>query len=179
LDFSYSYYVALFFATDQSLNDASIFCLNKKLVYKKGLETEKSRNYYDCSLFGTKEYCNHILADQISSPLIMLIEPFNKHDRLSRQQGLFAVPFEGRQSFEYNLSLTVNKFRKELPQSKGINSYDGLIDLLNNECALLKINIPKKFHNEIRKELQLMNITNETLFPGIDGFTKSLYSEFI
>lgn len=109
---------------------------------------------------------------------IMLVEPFNMHERLSRQQGLFAIPFEGQQGFEYNLSLTVNKFQKELPTSKKIGEYDCLIDLLNQECVLLKVKIPKDFHNEIRKELKLMNITSETLFPGIDGFTKSLNSEF-
>jgi hypothetical protein len=88
------------------------------------------------------------------------------------------VPFEGRQSFEYNLSLTVNRYQKELPKSRVIDSYIDALDILRNECALLKIKIPKLLHNEIRKELKLMNISSETLYPGIDGFSKSLYGEF-
>ncbi|OME82339.1 MULTISPECIES: FRG domain-containing protein [Paenibacillus] len=179
LDFSYSYFVALFFSIDQALQESTVFCLNKKLINAKGLETEKWRGLEDEKYFGTRIYCNEKLIEQTSSPLVMLIEPFNIHERLSSQQGLFAIPFEGHQAFEYNLSLTVNRFRKELPISKIIDNHDeDLIELLNQECALLKVNIPKDFHNEIRRELKLMNISSETIYPGIDGFTKSLYGEF-
>ncbi|AFS78116.1 FRG domain-containing protein [Gottschalkia acidurici 9a] len=178
LDFSYSYYVALFFSTDNALQESAVYCLNKELIYDKGLETEIWRGLKNKNIYGTKEYCNQVLKDQVRSPLVMLIEPFNLHERLSRQQGLFAVPFEGQQSFEYNLSLTVNRYQKALPKSKKIDDYNDLIDMLNEECALLKVKIPQKFHNEIRRDLKLMNITNETLFPGIDGFAKSLSEEF-
>lgn len=179
LDFTYSYYVALYFSVDNALQESSVYCLNKDLIFQKGLETEQWRGLKDDTAFGTREYCNSVLREQTLSPLVMLIEPFNMHERLSRQQGLFAIPFEGQQSFEYNLSLTVNKYQKELPESHEIKEYAHLISLLNEECALLKVKIPKDFHNQIRKELRLMNITTETLFPGIDGFTKSLYSEFL
>jgi FRG domain len=179
LDFSYSYYVALFFSIDQALQESAVFCLNRGLICREGLETEKNRWSSENELeFGSREYCNRALKEQTLSPLVMLVEPFYIHERLSRQQGLFAIPFEGQQSFEYNLSLTVNNYQKELPKSRKINDYDSLLSLLNQECALLKVNIPKEFHNEIRRDLKLMNITNETLFPGIDGFSKSLYEEF-
>jgi hypothetical protein len=178
LDFSYSYYVALYFSVEHALQESVVYCLNKDLIYQKGLETEQWRSFEHKFPFGTRDYCNSVLHEQTLSPLVMLIEPFNMHERLSRQQGLFAIPFEGQQSFEYNLSLTVNKYQKELPKSNEIVEYENLISFLNEECALLKVKIPKDFHNQIRKELRLMNITTETLFPGIDGFTKSLYSEF-
>lgn len=142
------------------------------------VEREIWRGLKDASSYGTRDYCNKILYEQTLSPLVMLIEPYNMHDRLSMQQGLFAVPFEGHQGFEYNLSLTVDRYRKELPKSKIIDEYENITTLLNEECALLKVKIPKEFHNEIRKELKLMNITSETLFPGIDGFAKSLNNVF-
>lgn len=178
LDFSYSYYVSLFFSIDQAFKESSVYCLNKDLVKKKGLETEQWRGLDDENRFGSREYCNDALKEQTLSPLVMLVEPFNMHERLSRQQGLFAVPFEGQQSFEYNLSLTVNRYQKALPKSKNIKSYVEILDVLQNECALLKVKIPQDLHNEIRKELKLMNITSETLYPGIDGFSKSLFGEF-
>lgn len=178
LDFSYSYYVALYFSMEQALQESAVFCLNKDIIFKRGLETEIWRGLKDASSYGTRDYCNKILYEQTLSPLVMLIEPYNMHDRLSMQQGLFAVPFEGHQGFEYNLSLTVDRYRKELPKSKIIDEYENIITLLNEECALLKVKIPKEFHNEIRKELKLMNITSETLFPGIDGFAKSLNNVF-
>lgn len=178
LDFSYSYYVSLFFSIDQAFQESSVYCLNKDLVNKRGLETERWRGLDDDNIFGSREYCNDALKEQTLSPLVMLIEPFNIHERLSRQQGLFAVPFEGQQSFEYNLSLTVNRYQKALPKSRKIKNHSDVLDTLQNECALLKVKIPKTLHNEIRKELKLMNITSETLFPGIDGFSKSLFGEF-
>ncbi|WP_232615155.1 FRG domain-containing protein [Photobacterium carnosum] len=178
LDFSYSYYISLFFSIDQAFQESAVYCLNKKLVSEKGLETEVWRGLPEGKTFGTREYCNYALKEQTLSPLVMLVEPFNIHERLSRQQGLFVVPFEGRQSFEYNLSLTVNRFQKSLPKSRTLTEFASILDVLANECALLKVKIPKSLHNEIRSELKLMNITSETLFPGIDGFSKSLFGEF-
>ena len=178
LDFSYSYYVSLFFSIDQALQESAVYCLNKDLIHKKGLETKKNRYLDDDTIFGSREYCNNALKEQTLSPLVMLVEPFHIHERLSKQQGLFAIPFEGQQSFEYNLSLTINSYQKALPKSKKIKNYNEMAEMLKDECALLKVKIPKEFHNEIRKDLKLMNITNETLFPGIDGFSKSLFGEF-
>ena len=44
------------------------------------------------------------------------------------------------------------------------------------ECdSLVKINIPRKLKPDILRELNQMNITAKTLFPGIDGLGKSIY----
>lgn len=93
------------------------------MVRQKGLETEKWRGLDNENKFGTRKYCNDALKEQTSIPLVILAEPFNMHERLSRQEGLFAVPFEGRQSFEYNLSLNANRYQKDLPKSRVIDSY--------------------------------------------------------
>lgn len=178
LDLTYSYYVALFFSLDQADKESAVFCLHKDLILAKGMETAKKRKLIGDYTYGTREYCNFILGKQTYSPLVMLMEPYNMHERLSRQQGLFAIPFEGRQSFEYNLSLTINGIKKDLPKSKKVESYEELINLLSHDCILLKVKIPRSFHQEIRRDLKLMNISSETLFPGIDGFTKSLYGQF-
>ncbi|WNH13049.1 FRG domain-containing protein [Thalassobellus suaedae] len=178
LDFSKSYYVGLFFSVNHTTTESAVYCLNRKLIYNKGLETEEKRYREDFLEFGSRAHCNFALKEQTLSPLVTTVEPYNIHERLSRQQGLFAIPFEGRQSFEYNLSLTVNSYQKELPKSKKIENFETKVKLLNEECGLLKIIIPTEFHNEIKKDLKLMNITNETLFPGIDGFSKSLFNEF-
>lgn len=179
LDFSYSYFIALFFSTENALQESSVYCLNKELIRRKVVEIQNEYEIRESTYYESKEYINSVLKEQTTGPLVALMEPFNMHERLSKQQGLFAIPFEGRQSFEYNLSLTFNRYRKELPVSKKLTSYEKEeIEMLNNKCALLKVLIPKEFHRSIRNELRLMNITSETLFPGIDGFSKSLSSEF-
>jgi len=40
-----------------------------------------------------------------------------------------------------------------------------------------KITIKDYSRTQILRELKLMNITHETLFPGLDGFAKSLQDQ--
>lgn len=173
LDFTYSYYIALYFAVHGATKDAAVYCINKKVIDEINLDDDRFKEY-NLADIGSHKFCNIILQEQIVSPSIMLIEPYLMHERLFRQQGLFAVPFEGRQSFEYNLSLTTDDFRKDLPEFYDLNNNNISCDVINNECIMMKITIPKSIHNDIKYELKLMNITSETLFPGIDGLAMSL-----
>ncbi|MDC7286794.1 FRG domain-containing protein [Blautia schinkii] len=174
LDFSYSHSIALYFAIHGAIKDAAIFCINKKKIDEINKNDDRFR-FYSVTDIGTHEFCNIVLKKQIMSPSVMLMEPYFMHERLFRQQGLFAIPFEGRQSFQYNLSLTTDPFRKELPDFWCLDNKDISDDLINNECIMMKIIIPKSIHNDIKHELKLMNITSETLFPGIDGMAMALW----
>ena len=40
--------------------------------------------------------------------------------------------------------------------------------------GIVKINLPKEIHNNAIHDLISMNIDHSTLFPGLDGFAKSL-----
>ncbi|MEW4412241.1 FRG domain-containing protein [Clostridium sp. AN503] len=173
LDFSYSYYIALYFATHGATKDSALYCINKKIID----EINKNDDRFKQNLSTDNEihsFCNMVLKEQTMSPSVMLIEPYYMHERLFRQQGLFAIPFEGRQSFEYNLSLTEDRFRKDLPEFYCLDNEGISSELINQKCILMKIIIPKSIHNDIRHELKLMNITSETLFPGIDGMAMAL-----
>lgn len=174
LDFSYSFYVAVFFAVENSFTDAAIYCLNKALIDNKGEETEKGRHSIINKQFGTPEYCDQAIYEGKRSPLVVITEPQIYNERLAAQQGLFAIPFEVNQTFEYNLSVTLYPFSKDLPKSTLIPD----INTIRTECALLKIIIPKSIHKEIRRDLTLMNISAATLYPGLDGFARSLHWSF-
>lgn len=177
LDFSHSFYVACFFATERTNEDAAIYCLNRPLIDKKGQECEERRGALLNNDFGSFEYCDKAIKEGIRSPLVMISEPFVMNERLSAQQGLFAIPFEVRQPFEYNLALTILEL-KELPKPRIIQTKTDDLDFLLSECALLKIILPKIYQKEIKRDLAHMNINAATLFPGLDGFARSLYSEF-
>jgi hypothetical protein len=43
------------------------------------------------------------------------------------------------------------------------------------EKQIIKMVIPRKIHKEAIDDLKTMNITAATLFPGLDGFARSLY----
>ena len=122
-------------------------------------------------LFGGSETLNF-------SPLVIISEPFDMNERLAAQQGLFAIPFEGHQTFEYNLSLTLHPYLKDLPNMTLLRNWSNKLDILNNECGMLKIIIDKSMCKEIKKDLHQMNINAATLFPGLDGFTRSLHTKF-
>lgn len=178
LDFTYSFYVACFFALERNNKDSAIYCINRTLLSNAGQLTESNRGYQRDFEFGTIEYCNQVLKEQTSSPLVIISEPFDMNERLAAQQGLFAIPFEGHQTFEYNLALTLHPYLKDLPNMTLLRNWSNKLDILNNECGMLKIIIDKSMCKEIKKDLHQMNINAATLFPGLDGFTRSLHTKF-
>jgi hypothetical protein len=83
-------------------------------------------------------------------------EPKLQHERLTAQQGLFLVPS------------AINKSLDEI-----ISSYKP------SEKECVRYVISKKMRVEGLRKLRLMNISASTLFPGLDGFCKSLKYQVI
>lgn len=176
LDFTHSFYVSCYFALERTTKEAAIYCLNTPLLQSKAIEREQGRSPKIEFNINTPEYCDVAIADGVRSPLVMISEPFSMNERLSAQQGLFAIPFEVQQTFEYNLSLTLHPLLKQLPETIILKSIDK--DLLNANCALFKLRLPRDIHFEIKRDLAKMNINAATLFPGLDGFARSLFDSF-
>ncbi len=178
LDFTHSFYVACYFALERATGEAAVFCLNTPLLKSCATKREKGRSpKIECEI-NTPEYCDKAIEHSVRSPLVMISEPFAMNERLSAQQGLFAIPFEVQQSFEYNLSLTLHPFLKELPETKKLSTLkiSELNDTeFNDTCALFKLNLSRDLHFEIKRDLAKMNINAATLFPGLDGFARSLF----
>lgn len=178
LDFTYSFYVGAFFSVENSTSDSAIYCLNKNLINEVGKKRELERRSEIKAEFGTASYCDKVILEGRRSPLVMISEPQILNERMAAQQGVFGIPFEINQTFEYNLGNTMNNYKKELPISKRLKALKGNKKLLNENCLLLKIKIPQNLHSIIRQDLNLMNINAATLFPGLDGFARSLHLEF-
>lgn len=83
-----------------------------------------------------------------SPEIVFITMALNSNERIEAQQGRF--------------SICTNPLANHEVQLQNYNS-------------LVKINIPKEIKPEILKELNQMNITAKTLFPGIDGLGKSIY----
>jgi hypothetical protein len=77
--------------------------------------------------------------------------PIRLNRRLTIQQGVFLAPGDVTLSFENNI--------------KGIPNYQEHIK---------KIVIDNKCKKEVLCKLYVMNINSATLFPGLDGFARSL-----
>ncbi|WP_265764910.1 hypothetical protein [Fodinibius salsisoli] len=92
---------------------------------------------------------------------LLMVEPNKQIERLAKQQGVFLMPLDIRKPFKENL---VNQFL----HTHSTQSYKRVKDVV------IRIMIKKEARNEILEKLKNINITAELLFPGIEGFAKSL-----
>ena len=113
----------------------------------------------DKNEFKIENYQKHIFKGEKGTgkdAFIIPYEPKHTNQRLVAQQGLFLVPSTNYQAFDKVISL-----------------YE------TNEDVCIKYVIPARLRYEGFKFLRRMNITASSLFPGIDGFCRSLRYQVI
>ena len=169
LDFTYSKYVATYFAleyaydsvpTNNGKRSCAIWCIQTAELYRKVecvyTDTEvprllKKRDKDDTRKNESFEplYMNNQYR------LVMWENPVQIHKRLHLQQGVFLCPGNVELSFMENLlcpygNQKTDKIRKVT-------------------CNLEPLDLQRGFELLMR-----MNLTRESLFPGLDGFAKSM-----
>jgi hypothetical protein len=107
---------------------------------------------------------------------IIPVEPKRLTERIARQQGLFLVPTDGQKLFGQNLadSLPLDSFRPVLPLSTLLAETD-----CSKRYPVLKVTIPREVGQRGLLQLLKMNISMESLFPGLEGLAKSLAQRVI
>ena len=190
VDFTYSPYVALFMALDNSDYEySSIWCINN-IICMDPFSREHNQNI-DNNMYHDKEQCkkyiydraNKMLIDQLhhgtssnTQKRIYLIQPHRINERINSQQGLFAIPENPDVTFEENVFPLVSNQEAEFLSFKELIDYsyspEGIFGAI--DFALIKIDIPNSFRYDLIKSLLQMNITAETMFPGLEGLAKSL-----
>ncbi len=86
---------------------------------------------------------------------VSAVNPYKQHERLAIQQGVFLCPGDLTKPFEENLS-----------EITGPNAA--------NDFIKLEIDANPKARRDIFARLRRMNVGSTTLFPGLDGFARSL-----
>jgi len=171
VDFSYSFYIALYFAIyrGRKNKDACIIAINWKwLVDKveKGLvhnsKRKKKKYFQDPKVFHKYAMIHRDKKGNIVEPrsFIIPVRPFRSNERIHMQQGLFLCPANINLTFEENL--TDSNFSKSSELKKNIK----------------KIVIPIKEIPDLINALKKMNISAESLYPGLSGFSESLNDLF-
>ena len=182
LDFSQSMYVALFMAIDGSFFPTSAIwsinkhVLNEKVILKYNSQKNQKiarRDEIERYIYeeATSAINDHFLPQE---PYLYLTRPHLANERINRQQGLFIIPSSIEVGFE-------NILKEYYDGDPNLNmDFESLAGLTaQNSCgqqmvSVLKIEIPKVLKYEISNLLRQMNITSETMYPGLDGLARSM-----
>lgn len=159
LDFTYSIYVAAYFAFEASSGDAAIWAIDAQWAVRASLGA-LSRAGRDAEVKALPERGSEAEESAISElvfgePVRMAwpLTPFRLNERLRTQRGIFLAPGD-----------TGAPFMEKLKALAGHGDDD----------HVLKINLPAAMRSEALRELFHMNITRTSLFPGLDGYAASL-----
>lgn len=183
LDFSYSMYIALFMAIDgSSYSQSAIWAINKCVLNDKLVKTYCAENktnvvahsVLDAYIYNQAQTAINKSTTGNRETNLYIIKPRMPNERINRQQGLFIIPSSVEVGFEEILKDYYDEhYYLEM-------DFDNVIKLSidyhysQQSVSVLKINIPKVLKYNISNALRQMNITSETMYPGLDGLARSM-----
>lgn len=156
LDFTWSPYVAAFFALERATLASAIWALDPAKLYndKTDSQTNGLRKFSTgLSPWFNKNFESRFLNNK--EPLVLIGEPYRMNQRLIAQSGTFVISGVLQQPIEEILSSETS-------------GHGALVKFELDTVAIRK---------EAMESLYRMNITNATLFPDLDGLARSLAFE--
>jgi len=159
LDFTYSAYAAAYFALEEAKTDCALFAIDPAWANKQSRQILERAGKGDAAAYmrrttpelERKVYNAHFYKPFVKS--VYPVNPFRLNERLRVQKGIFLMPGDGAISFKENF--------EALP---------GHDNAANAEKIIIRYECRKK----ILRDLFYMNVSRTSLFPGIDGYAKSL-----
>jgi len=165
LDWTYSFFVAVYFAVEDEdpKHDREVWALKTDKIDDEVRE-----------IFSEDKDVLKILSEDPNTQIpgnftkmfmreppeafVCPMNPYNLNERLVIQQGVFLCPGDVSKPFKDNLTAV---FRSNETEDNLLNFKIKIIDNL-------------KLRKEIIHSLHRMNMNRYTLFPGLDGFAKSM-----
>jgi hypothetical protein len=156
LDWSYSFFVALFFAIERAEpgEPTSIWAMDLSRIWDRAYAMDHLKPLLDRDPNAKREdTVAAMIHHEPPRPGVFRLNPWKMNRRLIVQQSLFLVPGDLTVPFMDNLLAmgSLDEFLLEIP--------------LSTDRAFLK---------EATRELLAMNMMSATLFPGLDGFARNL-----
>ncbi|WP_108470692.1 FRG domain-containing protein [Rhodanobacter thiooxydans] len=199
LDFTKSIYVAAYFSALNAINDSAIWAINRprlrdnlcefaKLPYRKGHDLKDVINAHHIDVFNKSVARANSHSKDSNLTHLVPLESQSLFDRASTQRSLFlGAGYLGCVSEPFSF---MDNLRASFPGISDALSNPSIVDLAElcsrergdlcyQNFNVIKIIIPKKLHVQLRKELALMGLTEESLFPGLDGLSRSLVQSYI
>jgi len=154
LDWTYSPFAAAYFALESTETDCVLWALDTDWLKE---EIRSNRNLIN----PWKEFVNVRSGDSFRNlfwrdtpeKFVYGASPIGANERLAIQQGLFLCPGDVRYTFETNLGAFSTR-----------------------RSSLIKITIPIGCRTRALRDLHRMNMNAATLFPGLDGFARSMWT---
>jgi hypothetical protein len=175
LDFTRSLYVACFFASEQARSDGVVWAIDTVAI-REHLEEKERRagRQLSCTAENVRAVAERsILADEKSN-MLLEVGPYRLSERMVAQQATFVMPATLSATFDDCLSGTLGKFvttRQPGTLTRGDVDWQDK----GRTPGVMKMIIPQALRSEVMRQLRAMNITSATLFPGVDGFARSLF----
>jgi hypothetical protein len=157
LDFTWSPFVAAFFALERATKDAAVWAVFIKPLWEathRFPQRKKPLTTYDLYLRNPDAYETFYIGNKV--PFVTPGEPFVMNKRLIAQSGTFLIPGV-----------------LDLPIEEILSKYHRGPD----EIVVKFVLKTRSLRDEAMKALYSMNITNATLFPDIDGLARSMAYE--
>ena len=170
LDFTHSFFVALFFACDGAQGDAALWLIGYLDLLSSHVPREPDMTTYDQQIEVLYKATKQI-GKEVEQTGILPIEPERLSDRMSIQKGLSIMPMNIRRTFMENLS---GHYGWASVKYEQVEVTPFIQDHYKLKAHVAKIRIPEAWLSNILCFLDDININTNTLFPGLDGFAKSL-----
>lgn len=183
LDFTWSFYAAAFFAIERASKECAVWCVNSFALFEAVVKMLNQPALSSTVPYWQVSHRVGRIAEQLIRhksnslvPFVFEVEPFRLNERLAVQQGVFLCPISVDVPFMQSLSATFG-----LPMSvftdEAAEEYDALAWGKNRlrEAVVVKILLPTGIQHDALKDLWNMNVSAASLFPGLDGFARSLY----
>jgi hypothetical protein len=167
LDWTYSLHIAVYFAIEDATDEpCAVWAIDQRWLQKEGwnllknnpicptkVEEKEKLGRFITSIHkeGDTKHIWEIIRNPASPKFVFNANPYRLHERLTIQKGLFLSPANVNATFE-----------------------DNLMALPNFQNYVKKFTIAPPCRLEILRQLDLLNVNNATLFPGLDGFARSL-----
>jgi hypothetical protein len=153
LDFTWSFYVAAFFALEGAIDDAAIWAVNLNVLdepVKLIMDGRRKKvSPEDLGPWTRGNYEKYFLDNTLS--FVLYGEPRIMNQRLIAQSGTFIIP------------------------STLFEPVEDILSHYSNPKALVKYVLStSKFRSTAMRKLYSMNVTYYTLFPGLDGLARSM-----
>jgi hypothetical protein len=189
LDFTLSPYVALFFALRErptgcdacrplhaavwAIHHVSLQSLAKaelqslaKAELQRVAKAELERGYRLDSA-GFRKALDDLIGQDTDVRFVAPVQPFLMHERLASQQGMFLCPASLKLPFDILISQPKNFSLLVIPEEPKVK-----------DSFARKLMFPLNERANMLRELSRMNINSASLFPGLDGYARSIRESY-